>query len=222
MQRGFFVAGKAAACSVYALMFWDGRALSFAAVGIPLKRGLSCYRPPESAGPPIPSLCARALPTRPGGNGTNGSQHIWSADRLQQERTQHQKRTRKTPKAAAKQVHGLETTSQNTRLVPPPQHFPYTGLLESSCPLAAPPRALPTTMALSHGPSLASRPQWDANGTPKRCLWVPSAGTLTCRPHGHNPFEAPRCPAGITKPAQRAEALPAPSSLQQWDTGRAA
>lgn len=55
-----FIAGKAAACSVYALTFWDGQALSFAAAGILLKRDRANTDHRGLQGPHSPPCCSRA------------------------------------------------------------------------------------------------------------------------------------------------------------------
>jgi len=68
--------------------------------------------------------------------------------------------------------------------------------------------------APSPSPSLASGPPRDRKGTPTG----PFSRTPTCRPHGHNPLVAPRCPVG---PQARRGSTCSPS-LQQWGTGGAA
>ena len=94
----FFVAGKAAVCSVYALMFWATQALGFAAVGILLKRDRA-NKTTRVCRAPFPSLCARALPTRAGGTArtaasTSGLLNIRSkkGPSIRKELGKHQKR----------------------------------------------------------------------------------------------------------------------------------
>lgn len=106
----------------------------------PTEKGESSHGPAASAGPPFPSLRATALPTRAGGTARTAASASGLPDTHSKKGPGVRRELGKHPKRQPKRVRVFEMTSQNARLVPPPQRFPYTRLLKSSCPAAAPPQ----------------------------------------------------------------------------------
>lgn len=77
-------------------------------------------------------------------------------------------------------------------------HHSCTKLLKSSCPVAAPLGAFPTTMPLSHRPSLASGPQQDPPGSLQQERWpadltaITHSRLLAAQLGPQNPLSVPR------------------------------
>lgn len=219
--KGWVFCRRESCCLLCRLTFWDGQALGSAAIGILLKRERAHTAQRRLRGP-------RSLPSalqlfQPGQGERHGRQPAHLV----------------CPTPTARKDPALDENSENTQSGSPSgfvflRRLPKTpgwSHHRSASPTpgsSSPPapllrrhkRAFPTTTALSHRPSLASGPQRDPIGTPRGPRSRNADPRNPASPH--NPSEAPHCPTGTTKPARRAQALPAPPQPSAVGYGGAA